>query len=181
MSELVPEIIKCAECVLNELGPTHSEQTFQNALEIELQERKLLYQRQPTLTIYYKKRAVGFHRPDLIIEDKVIVELKSRKNDKTEYISEQWESQVNQYIQCMHDKSYIGLLIIFNSSGKLTVKCTQNDTNDTINDTSYNDKSTTIAKPKTKKVRSLLPADDCINISMPESTINDFIFESFKK
>ena len=135
---LIPSIIASAQSIIQELGPTHSEQTYQNALELELQERAISYQRQPTFTIYYKKKAVGFHRPDLVIEGRLIVELKCRKNDRRDQANEQlWESQIKQYLKCVPlcrsltepetssatSPEIVGMILIFNSTGHITVRC----------------------------------------------------------
>ena len=155
---MLEQIVDCAKHVLSELGPTHSEQTYQNALEIEFQDRKIKYQRQPTLTIYYKNKAVGFHRPDLIVGDNIVVELKSRKiktNKNEEEVGDIWESQINQYVKCLNyqpDKkiTFIGMLIVFNLSGNLTIKY------------SYMDK-----KSDKKKTPSSEFFENCININLP--------------
>lgn len=54
---------QAAETVWEELGPYHSEKTYQNALALELKPDRVTSEN--TLPIYYKNQYVGFHRIDL--------------------------------------------------------------------------------------------------------------------
>lgn len=112
LTQLIEQIHQASKSVSLELGYNHSEQTYQNALEVELQQRNLSYERQPNLPIYYKGRNVGFHRPDLIIDQRIIVELKVSKTEKI--CSYPWESQLYQYVK--ENKNLIGMLVIFTIS-----------------------------------------------------------------
>jgi GxxExxY protein len=76
LSELTGEIIGAAFEVYNVLGPGFLESVYENALVRELQMRHLAVQQQVRIPIQYKGVEVGTHVLDLIIEDKVIIELK---------------------------------------------------------------------------------------------------------
>jgi len=67
------EVHKC-------LGPGYLESIYEEALVIELGSRNIRYQRQPGITIRYKNNDIGRGRLDLLIEDKLIVELKTVDN-----------------------------------------------------------------------------------------------------
>lgn len=63
--------------VHNSLGPGFVESVYEEALAHELGIRSIPFERQKTITINYKNRTVGTHRLDLIIDDKIILELKA--------------------------------------------------------------------------------------------------------
>ena len=75
---------------------------------IELEEVGLRYQRQVTYPAVYKGRTIGEYRVDLIVEDAVVVEIKSvERHDPV------FEAQVLTYLRITGKK--IGLLVNFNS------------------------------------------------------------------
>ena len=75
--ELTFRIIGAAMVVHSELGPGLLEQTYENALCIELGRRGIQYTQQKRIEVRYRGEVVGEMYADLVIEDKVIVELKS--------------------------------------------------------------------------------------------------------
>lgn len=105
------DIVKeCAQEVFNLLGAAHSEAVYEAAMEIELIERKLgNIKRQVPCPIYYKGYLVGIGYIDILINNNIIVELKSvaklTNKDKT---------QLEKYMAGMALKD--GLLINFNPS-----------------------------------------------------------------
>lgn len=94
---LTHEVIGAAIEVHRCLGPGILESAFEECFCFELAERNLSVQRQVGLPLIYKnvKLNVGY-RPDLIIEDRLIVELKS-----VEKLLKQHEAQVLTYLNCM--------------------------------------------------------------------------------
>jgi GxxExxY protein len=70
-------IIGCAIEVHRHLGPGLLESVYESALCIELKANSLPFKRQVGIPLYYKGELISEHRPDLIIDDKVIVEIKS--------------------------------------------------------------------------------------------------------
>jgi len=96
-SQLLPIIKQCAVEVFEHLGALHSECTYQNAMEIELQLRGVGFSRQPLLPIFYKHHSVGFHQPDLMIQN-VIVELKTDKRESKKGVSDLWICQLQRYL-----------------------------------------------------------------------------------
>ncbi len=75
--ELTEKIIKAAYKVHNTLGPGYLESIYQNALIIELQNMGFKCDAEKSVKIFYSGHEIGEHRLDLIIEEKVIVELKA--------------------------------------------------------------------------------------------------------
>ncbi len=53
------------------------ESVYENALCIEFDEMGIPYERQKHLSIYYKGRYVGDFIPDIVVDNKIILELKS--------------------------------------------------------------------------------------------------------
>ena len=61
----------------NELGFGFSEKVYETALEILLLELGLIVERQKDIFVYYHGRVIGEYKADLIINDVVLIELKS--------------------------------------------------------------------------------------------------------
>ncbi len=75
--ELTGRIIACALEVYKALGPGFLESIYEMALMVELKRSGLKVERQKTVPIYYREILVGEHRFDLLIDDKIVVELKA--------------------------------------------------------------------------------------------------------
>jgi len=75
--ELTSKIIDAALEVHKLLGAGYQEIIYHNALCLALNERKLKYSKEKEIKILFKDNLVGIHKLDLIIEDKVVVELKA--------------------------------------------------------------------------------------------------------
>lgn len=75
--ELTRKIIKGYYEVYNQLGPGFLESVYENALEIALCDLGLIVERQFPIEVYFRERKVGEFKADLIVEGKVIVELKA--------------------------------------------------------------------------------------------------------
>jgi GxxExxY protein len=76
-SDVTERILAAAFAVHGELGPGFLESVYEKALAHELGLRGVEYQRQVKVPVMYKGAEVGKHRLDLIVEGKVIVELKT--------------------------------------------------------------------------------------------------------
>ena len=108
VEEVANRIIGCAIEVHRHLGPGLLESAYEAAMGIELEEVGLRYQRQVTYPAVYKGRTIGEYRVDLIVEDAVVVEIKSvERHDPV------FEAQVLTYLRITGKK--IGLLVNFNS------------------------------------------------------------------
>jgi len=75
--DLTYKVIGILYAVHNELGPVHKENIYVNAIAIELEENHINFEREKQITVTYKGRRVGIYRPDFIIEDKVVLEIKA--------------------------------------------------------------------------------------------------------
>ena len=76
-TELTDRIIAARIHVHKELGPGFLEIMYEEALAIELRKAGICFERQKLLPIFYCEHLIGEHRLDLVVERKVIVELKA--------------------------------------------------------------------------------------------------------
>lgn len=63
--------------VHNTLGPGFLEGVYEEALAYELELRAIPFERQKTVTVLYKGLTVGTHRLDLVVDGKILLELKA--------------------------------------------------------------------------------------------------------
>ena len=75
--DLTGRIISHAIEVQKALGPGFLESVYETALLIELRHAGLQVEKQKILPITYRGTIVGEHRLDLLVENKIIVELKA--------------------------------------------------------------------------------------------------------
>lgn len=108
-TELSERIIGCAIEVHRELGPGLPETVCETALCIELQSRGIPFRRQVGVPIYYKGQLISEHRPDLIVADEIIIEVKS-----IERIAPVHVAQVLTYLRIT--SLHLGLIMNFNSA-----------------------------------------------------------------
>jgi len=74
---LTEKIIGCAYKVHNELGPGFNEGIYHNALKVAFEENELKYQSEKSFNVSFQGKHVGRLRLDLIVEDKVVIEVKA--------------------------------------------------------------------------------------------------------
>ncbi len=108
INKLTESIIGCAIEVHRQLGPGLLESAYESALCIELADAGLKCQQQLIFPIIYKGRMIGEYRLDLMVEDTVVVEIKS-----VERFDPVFEAQILTYLRITEKK--VGLLINFNS------------------------------------------------------------------
>ncbi len=101
-------IIKCAIEVHKQLGPGLLESIYENALGVEFELEGLSYKQQLAIPVIYKNRRLGDYRLDLLVEDSVVVEVKS-----VERFDPVFEAQVLTYLRLTKKK--VGLLVNFNT------------------------------------------------------------------
>ena len=114
-SELTNKIIGSAYRVFKELGAGFLEKVYENAMIIELEEQGLQVQQQYPLKVYYKKQVIGDYYADLVVENKVLIELKA----VTE-LTGIHEVQLVNYLKATGVK--VGLLINFGEQLKVKRK-----------------------------------------------------------
>jgi GxxExxY protein len=105
---LTGRIIGCAMRVHTTLGPGLLESTYQECLCLELEQEGLSYQKEWELPVLYRGHRIDCgYRVDIIVEDKVILELKS-----VETIKPIHEAQLLTYLKLSGIP--LGLLLNFN-------------------------------------------------------------------
>ncbi|HVM62313.1 MAG TPA: GxxExxY protein [Verrucomicrobiae bacterium] len=104
--ELAKEIVGAAFEVHNILGYGFLEKVYERALLIELVKRGLKAESQAAITVKYKEAIVGDYVADIVVEEKVILELKA----EDEY-NRQHEAQLLNYLKATGFK--LGILINF--------------------------------------------------------------------
>lgn len=104
---LTKRIIGCAFRVHGELGCGFIEKVYHNALKVALKQEGLKYKTEKIYRVSFEGQDVGSFRLDLIIEEKVILEVKALAGN----IPAVFEAQVISYLKVSGCK--IGLLINF--------------------------------------------------------------------
>jgi GxxExxY protein len=111
LNQLTSQIIKAAINVHRELGPGLLESVYQACMEIELKNMRLKVESEVTLPVFYHGQKVideGF-RLDLLVEDQIIIELKS-----VEQVQPVHKKQLLTYLRLANKP--LGLLINFNQT-----------------------------------------------------------------
>ena len=108
--KLSNKVIGCAIEVHKHLGPGLLESVYQTCLEYELKLNQINFKKELTIPIRYKNVIIdNSYRIDLLVEDSLILELKSVKNLENIY-----SAQLLTYMKIMNVKT--GLLINFNTT-----------------------------------------------------------------
>jgi GxxExxY protein len=104
---LTERIIAACYQVHNELGPGFVERIYLSALKAALKKLELDYQTEKEFEVSFQGEKVGKFRTDLVVEDKVIVELKALEGRMPRV----FESQVISYLKA--SGLNVGLLVNF--------------------------------------------------------------------
>jgi GxxExxY protein len=108
INRITERIIGCAIEVHRVLRCGLFESNYRSALAIECDSAGLSYLREASVPATYKGRVLGTYRIDFIVEDSVVVEVKS-----VERMNPVFETQVITYLSVTQKRD--GLLINFNS------------------------------------------------------------------
>ena len=84
----------CFFKVYNILGFGHKEIAYQRALEQELTIQNISFEREMHLSITYKDKKIAEYVPDLVIDDKIIVEIKA-----LEFLPNKFIAQLINYLK----------------------------------------------------------------------------------
>jgi GxxExxY protein len=105
---LTRKIIACAIEVHKRLGPGLLEKLYQESMTIEMELCGLKVEKNVKVAVQYKGRPIGAYFIDILVENAVILELKSvERHDPI------FEAQILSYMKLTDKK--VGLLINFNS------------------------------------------------------------------
>ncbi len=109
IDDLIKQVIGASYIVHNALGCGFLEKVYEKALAIELRKANIFFQEQFPIPVYYQDERIGDYFADLLVEVRLIVELKSVEN-----VSSAHEKQLVNYLTAT--KIDDGLLINFGSS-----------------------------------------------------------------
>jgi GxxExxY protein len=105
---LTGRIIACAIEVHKRLGPGLLEKLYKESMTIEMELCGLKVEKNVKVAVEYKGKPIGEYFIDILVEDAVILELKSvERHDPV------FEAQILSYMKLTNKK--VGLLINFNS------------------------------------------------------------------
>ncbi len=114
-TKITEQIIKAYYTVYNTLGYGFLEKVYENAMVIELHKLGLEVKKQQNIKVFYDNQEVGDYYSDLMVEGKVIVELKAAKN-----LCEEHEAQLLNYLKATDIE--VGLLLNFGKEAQLKRK-----------------------------------------------------------
>lgn len=83
--ELSNNIIKCFYETYNELGTGFLESVYENALATVLNENGIFLEKQKDIEVFFRNKQVGYFRADIVVENKIILELKAVSKIKPEH------------------------------------------------------------------------------------------------
>ena len=112
---LTEKTIRCAFNVHNELGSGFLEKVYENALRMELIQENLEVKQQVPVEVRYKGKTIGNYCADLLVNDKILIELKA-----VETLVKEHEVQLVNYLKATG--LTIGLLINFGPSVQIKRK-----------------------------------------------------------
>lgn len=104
---LTNTLIKCFYKVYNELGYGFLEKVYENAFSIVIQNTGLICRQQCPIKVYYQNRQVGNYFADLLVENKIIIELKAGEGG----IIVEHELQLLNYLKATEYE--VGMLFFF--------------------------------------------------------------------
>ena len=78
--QLITEIIECAKRIRRQLGPGFLEKVYKNAMVVELRKLKLNFETEKLIQVLYDGIVVGEYRTDIVVEGKLILELKATQD-----------------------------------------------------------------------------------------------------
>ncbi|GJM41658.1 MAG: hypothetical protein DHS20C20_19400 [Ardenticatenaceae bacterium] len=118
--ELTREIIGSFYDVYNNLGYGFLEKVYENALLLELRAKGMQVEQQKPIQVYYHQQIIGKYFSDLVVDSRVIVEIKAVKN-----LIPQHEAQLLNYLKATTYE--VGLLLNFGPQAQRKRKVYSNE------------------------------------------------------
>lgn len=112
--DLSYKIRGCAFKVYNTLGFGHKENIYQKALEDEFKKSEINFEKEKALPIIYNGKKIGTYKPDFIVGNKIIIEIKA-----VPLMPKDYETQLTYYLRSTNYK--LGFLINFGNK-KLDIR-----------------------------------------------------------
>ncbi len=100
----------CFYNIRNEYGPGHKEIVYVNLIIECLEAHNILSEKEKTINIYSSKtkKVIGTYRPDLVVDGKILIEVKSSR-----YTTRQDEKQLYHYLR--NSEYEIGYIVNFST------------------------------------------------------------------
>jgi len=117
--ELTEKIIKIFYDVYNKLGYGFLEKIYENAMMIEFGKEGIPATSQSPIKVLYEKQVIGEYFADILVDDKVIVEIKASKKLDLEH-----EAQLLNYLKATNIE--VGLLLNFGTKPEIKRKVFDN-------------------------------------------------------
>jgi len=117
--ELTEKIINIFYRVYNKLGYGFLEKIYENAMMIELKREGILAVSQSSIKVFYEGEVIGEYYADILVDNKVIVEIKAAKR-----LVEENEAQVLNYLKATDIE--VGLLLNFGTEPEVKRKAFDN-------------------------------------------------------
>ena len=108
VEQIITILLECSKNIRRQLGPGYLERVYKNAMIVELRKHQLSFEIERPIVVYYDDIIVGNFKADIIVEGKVILELKAVSS-----ISVGHEIQLVNYLTATGIED--GLLINFGS------------------------------------------------------------------
>ena len=118
--ELTEDIIKIFYKVYNTLGYGFLEKIYENAMMIEFRSSRIPAVSQFPVEVFYADKVVGEHTIDILVDNKVIVELKAAKS-----IIPDHHAQLLNYLKATDIE--VGLLLNFGPEPEISRKIFDNN------------------------------------------------------
>ncbi|MCE1245520.1 MAG: GxxExxY protein [Firmicutes bacterium] len=87
MEDRINELVRCASKVFNILGAGFTWEIYRNALFVEMDEKKISYEKGKTYPIMYKKKLVGEFFADIVVDETLIVQVMKSENISSEDVT----------------------------------------------------------------------------------------------
>jgi GxxExxY protein len=117
--ELTDKIIKIFYKVYNKLGYGFLEKIYESAIAIELENENISAVWQAPIQVFYDQKLIGEYFADILVENKVIVEIKASRQ-----LVEENEAQLLNYLKAT--KMEVGLLLNFGPKPEVKRKAFDN-------------------------------------------------------
>ncbi len=109
VEEVARRVIGCGIKVHRILGPGFKERIYQEAMCLEMNADKLSFEREKEVTVRYRNWEIPGHRLDLVVEGKIVLELKAVRR-----LKEIHRRQVVSYLKASNLR--LGILMNFNTN-----------------------------------------------------------------
>ena len=110
-ADLTEKVIGIFFSIYNELEHGFLESVYEQAFSVALAENGIFFQRQVAVPVWFHRQKIGDFRADLLVDGKVIVELKTGRE-----IDPAWEKQLLNYLRATEIE--VGLLLNFGPSAQ---------------------------------------------------------------